>query len=475
MRILVSMAYWPALEFFGDSYGYLGMEVSLVPSGRPIGYSLFLRALSPVGTLGVVPIVQHVVGLGLGVALYVFLLQLGVRRPLAALATVPVLLDAYQLDIEQFVLAETLTDVLVVAALLVLLWRRGITAWRTPIVGALLAVATLTRIEIILVPVVVGGYLLLRLRWRPLITYACGLAIPLLAYVLWWHADYGNFDYTSSIGYSLYGRVAGFATCDYKLPASEARLCPLQPVSVRSKNPDFYLFLKGSPLTQPGLGTYQQRNTLAEHFSEHVIEHQPLTYLAAVAGDTWHYFTPGRWMEARTGTYDMRRWEFPNLHLDGNRGSLHVYFANIGFGYKPVTTRLDPSLMGPLRAYQSVAYTQGPALLAALLGALAAGLGLFRRGARRREARWAAAVLGVCALGVALFPSAVLGFSYRFGLPLLVLLPPGGVLAADIGLDALARRWRRLPLTGHDRAQEAGGRRPHQPAPEQVGEDLVVR
>lgn len=476
LRILVTIAYWPALEFLGDSYGYLGMEASLRPTGPPIGYSIFLRALSPVGTLGVVPIVQHVLGVGMGIALYVLLQQLGVRRPLAALATVPILLDAYQLDIEQFVLTETLTEVFVVAALVVLLWRRGMAAWRTAIVGALLAFAILTRSEIVLVPVVVAGYLLFRRRWRPLITFACGLAVPLVAYGLWWHAIYGNFDDTTYVGYTLYGRVAGFATCDYPLPAEEARLCPRQPVSLRTKNPDFYLFLKGSPLLQPGLGTYQQRNTLAEHFAEHVIEHQPLTYLVVVAGDTWHYFTPGRWMAPRTGTYDMRRWEFPNLHLDGNRDNLHVYFANIGFGYKPVTTRLDSSLMGPLRAYQSVAYTQGPILLASLLGAVVVGLGLFRRRARRREARWAAVVLGLSGLGVALFPSLVLGFSYRFGLFLLALLPPAGILAADIGLDALVRWWPRpSSLTGHDSAQPAGGRRPRRSAPDQAGEDLVVR
>ena len=31
-------------------------------------------------------------------------------------------------------------------------------------------------------------------------------------------------------------------------------------------------------------------------------------------------------------------------------------------------------------------------------------------------------------------------FSYRYGLPLLMLLPPAGAAAADIGLDALLAR-----------------------------------
>jgi hypothetical protein len=303
-------------------------------------------------------------------------------------------------------------------------------------------------------------YLVLRRWWRPLLAYLCGLAVPLAAYGVWFFAVYGTFDYSSSIGFNLYGRVAAFASCDYPLAASEARLCPHQPVGLRSKNPDFYLYLPGSPLNQKGLGNGQHRNILAEHFAERVIEHQPLTYLAIVAGDTWHYFTPGRWMAPRTGTYDLERWQFPDLHLNGNRDNLHVYFANVGFGGKHVTARLDSSLMGPLRAYQSVVYTQGPILLAAFLGAIAVGLGLLRRRARRREARWAALVLGVSGLSVAVFPSLVLGFSYRFGLPLLVLLPPAGIIAADIGLDALTRGRRQPASSGRHGVDDAKERSP---------------
>jgi hypothetical protein len=105
--------------------------------------------------------------------------------------------------------------------------------------------------------------------------------------------------------------------------------------------------------------------------------------------------------------------------------------------------------MDPLRTYQSVFYTPGPLLLACLIGALVIAAGLLRKGTGRRHARWAALVLAVSSVLVVLVPSMVAQFSYRYGLPLLVLLPPAGAAAADIGLDALlarrayARRWHR--------------------------------
>src|SRR5205823_6287464 len=48
----------------------------------------------------------------------------GVRPWLAAVATVPVLLDAYQLQIEQNLMSETFFEALVLGAVVILLWNR---------------------------------------------------------------------------------------------------------------------------------------------------------------------------------------------------------------------------------------------------------------------------------------------------------------------------------------------------------------
>ena len=50
---------------------------------------------------------QHLVGLAMAVALYLMMRRHGVPRWLAAVATAPILLDAYQLQIEQTIMPDT--------------------------------------------------------------------------------------------------------------------------------------------------------------------------------------------------------------------------------------------------------------------------------------------------------------------------------------------------------------------------------
>jgi hypothetical protein len=441
LRIVVMIAYWPALELFTDSKDYIALANNLVPGlWHPSGYGLFLAVLSLTQQLAVVTVVQHVMGIALGVLIYKLVLRLGARRWLAALAAVPVLLDGYQLNLEQFILAETLASLLLLGALVLLFSRDTLGPRRGATVGLLLAAATIVRTETLPVVLLVGLYLLLRRGHRKALLTYCAVVVAVVgAYGGWYAANYGSFGLDDWTGIYLYGRVAGFATCDYSLPASEARLCPAQPVSQRTKNGEFYSDARGSPLwVTPGLGTRHQRNVLGERFAITVIEHQPLDYLSVVLADTWHYFTPGRWMT--TDRIDMERWKFPSPNIHPMQDNYHVSFAHEGFNYRPITPSPDPALMGPLRTYQSIFYTPGPLFLACLIGALAVAFGLVRRGSRRRQARWACLVLGLTALAVLLSPSLIWGFSYRYDIPLLVLLPPAGALAADFGVDALARR-----------------------------------
>jgi hypothetical protein len=454
LRVAVSIAYWPGLELFGDSYDYLRVARVVQPGHwNPSGYPLFLALLAVTGRFWVVVVVQHLVGITTGVLVYMLVLRLGVRRWLAAIAALPVLLDGYQLDIEQFILPETLVELLLIAGLTLLLWREKISPWRGAMVGLLLAAATLTRTAILPVLAVVGVYLLVRGgRWRTLVAYCAVAALALVGYGGWFAATYGYVGYSDNTGYWLYGRVAPFATCDYRLPAREALLCPKRPVLTRPHSSEFWTWDPRSPLTwRPGLGFHHQRNLLAERFAIDIIEHQPLAYAGAVISDIWHYFTPGRWMTA--DRVSMRRWRFPPPHIHPNVDAYHVSFANKGFT-GTITPSPDPALMGPLRTYQSFFYTPGPAFLACLVAALVAGFGLARGCASRRHARWGGLVLAVSGLAVVVTPSLGLGFSYRYGLPLLVLLPPAGAVGADIALGALARRrplatYARLAVARH--------------------------
>src|SRR6476469_9643244 len=116
LRILTQIAYSPALIYI-DSYRYLHGDSSL----DPLGYLVLLWPLQHAGGLAAVAAAQHILGLGMALSLYSVLLRRGMWRWAAALATVPVLLDGYQLQAEQTVMPDVLFEALIVAGLTLLL------------------------------------------------------------------------------------------------------------------------------------------------------------------------------------------------------------------------------------------------------------------------------------------------------------------------------------------------------------------
>src|SRR5208282_2979021 len=99
-------AYHPAI-FYIDSVKYLyrGWQGS-----DPLGYKVPLKIVLAFGDLGTVTAMQHLLGLGMGVALYVLLTRRGINRWLAALAIAPILLDAYQLQAEATIMPDVLFE-----------------------------------------------------------------------------------------------------------------------------------------------------------------------------------------------------------------------------------------------------------------------------------------------------------------------------------------------------------------------------
>ena len=145
LRLEVALAYKPAL-IIDDSQGFLGNAEHLRPDElHPMGYAVFLWLLDVSHGLARVALAQHVIGLAIALLIYVLLQRLGVRRWASALAAAPVLLDAYLLDLEQFILAETLFELLLVATCAALLWRRRPGMVEAGIAGLLCAATALTR------------------------------------------------------------------------------------------------------------------------------------------------------------------------------------------------------------------------------------------------------------------------------------------------------------------------------------------
>ncbi|MHB2022816.1 MAG: hypothetical protein ACYCO3_05745 [Mycobacteriales bacterium] len=449
LRAVVAFAYPPALEFHGDSYTYLANVGHLVPRlDRPIGYPVLLKVLSVTGSLQVVTLFQHVLGLGIGLAIYLVLRRAGARSWLATLAAAPVLLDGYQLDIEQFVMSETLFEVCLLAAFTVLLFRRS-PGWRACLaVGLLLAAASLTRtLGLVLVVPALAYLLLLRMGIRRVAALLVGFALPMLAYAGWFDAVHGRFDVSGYSGIFLYGELAPVADCaKLHLPAYDRVLCDPTPRSMRL-GPNFYDWSSDSPRMLLVLPPGVSYEAALSQFNRQVLLHDTLGYAAEVSGEVIHYFAPGRFVGPRD--WYLATWQFPtNTPLYAE--VWHANPANLGFN-GPIRATPRWYLTPFLRGYQDVVYTPGPLLALALLLAL---VGAARRRVGAGRARAGALALAIACLELLVVPSAAATFDYRYLLPVIVLLPIGGAL----GLQVLCPRLAGAPIAGPAHANSSPGK-----------------
>ncbi|HEX3752861.1 MAG TPA: phospholipid carrier-dependent glycosyltransferase, partial [Streptosporangiaceae bacterium] len=119
LRVLAQLAYRPALLYI-DSPKYL---VDGLQKYDPQGYRVLLAPLTWLGNLALVAGFQHLLGLAMAVALYATLLRRNAPHWAAALAVAPVLLDAYQLQMEQTIMPDVAFEAFIVAGLVILAWR----------------------------------------------------------------------------------------------------------------------------------------------------------------------------------------------------------------------------------------------------------------------------------------------------------------------------------------------------------------
>lgn len=448
LRVITWLAYQPALLAI-DSFGYIrNLETMRMDGFSPIGYDLILTALlaigSPLGAgLAFTSAVQHLVGLVVAVLLYVTALRLGARRWVAALITVPVLVDGYQLQIEQSVMSESWSALVLVGAVsLLLAWTRHRDAgapvgpsWQVAaIVGVLLACSVTIRLIniVVLVPFLV--YLILvganwrdRRWWRSMLIRTtagiAGFAVLLGAYVVAFRADTGRWGLSGGRTPSIiYGRAATIADCDrLDLDPTLQKVCPTEPKDDRL-GIDAYTHHRRYRLIDlpPGRSLEEVRN----EFAWTVVREQPLEFTGTILRD----FAKGFAWRRTTSPRDvpLSRWQF---QLDYPRWK--ATDANV------VTQRYDrrdpktvPALTAFLRSYQlTVGYIPGTILgLCGLIGLVALVI--------RRGHLPSAAVLVAGTGFVLLFGAAIFEFSWRYQLPALLFFP----LAAAIGLTAASGR-----------------------------------
>jgi Dolichyl-phosphate-mannose-protein mannosyltransferase len=437
LRVIVQLAYQPAL-IFPDSERYLQYAHNFIVGQwipdwlRTSGYSFLLIPAVLTHDLAPVAAVQHLLGLATAVLIYATLVHFGARRWLAALATVPVLFDPLELDIEQYVLTDVIATFLVVAALVVLVWKRNAIGKVAPVMaGLLLAAATIIREPdlAVMIPALLYLVVIIRPR-RRLATRAAlllvGFLIPVLGYLVWFQVWFGTFNFITYNSQFVYGRIAQFADCTgMSLPWYERHLCPQQPPAER--NPDFYMWAKQSPQVtlQPTAGL--SKGQIISDFDLRIIEHQPLTYLKAVTGDVLYSFSPVR--GAGPEHYPIAYHQFQTYFLTG-KGAGTTVRTYTGRG-----PRVEPALADFLAGYGRDFYVPGPLLAAGLALGVAGLAGIGR--ARRSGLRAPCLLFTIAAIVVTESPFLTATFDWRYELPQLSLIP----IAAVLGVTALAG-WR---------------------------------
>ena len=444
LRVLAAVSYRPAL-FYIDTVRYL------YDSGGndPVGYRLPLKVLLAVGNFDLVAVVQHLLGLAMAVTIYLVLLRAcaGTARWLAAIAVAPVLLDAYQIQMEQMILPDVWFEALIVAGIAALLVAKS--GLRAIIVAGLAfgVCATFRQVgEILIIPalayvvVTAGGPRAVITRGAVL---TAAFLIPILGYMTGSYLLVGHFYLSHSGVTTTYGRMAWSADCaTLRLPAVERALCPTP--AQRAHGPDWLEHAQGSPIRSYYTGPLSNRaSALVGSFNKAVLSQQPGRVLGSYADDVVKLFAVSK--VTSTGDTPLARWQFqtryPYLSPHATPAQVDPAIASYGGG--------QPNVWRPgaafLRRYQlGGGYTPGPLLAICVAGGLA-GTALAVR--RRLAGQLAPGQLAACSLlffgsGAALLlMSDVFEFSWRYQLPALVTLPPAGAaaLAGIVRLRATGR------------------------------------
>jgi hypothetical protein len=452
LRVLVMLAFRPITWFGGDSASYLATGLRLIPDpSRVGGYALLLWALRPLHSLALVAAVQHLMGIVIGVLIYLLARRHGLPAWAATLATVPVFFDAYELQLEADAVPDIPFGLLVVIALYLLLRSPG---ERRP--ARVVPAAFLLGVSAILWPV--GLVLLVMLlvvllaalavRRASVLAVAAAIlagAVPVAGYAAWFDLHEHQFSLTRSDGVYLWSRTMSFANCAViRPPASEQMLCPPGGREGAQRiASSLYIWSGASPLLRMPGGRFSARtNTLALHFALRAIAAQPGGYATAVGHDFALSFSWNRPVHPDAGIVDRYQfsdattvWVPATMRTPGGgtvAGDQAAYDAG-----PPAPTRAVQPFASWLVSYQRYAYLPGTLLGVILLGGLAAMI------VRRRALGglpWAFAVT------ILLVPPLVADFDLRYLVPAV----PAACLAAALAFAPRPslkdqRRWTTSP------------------------------
>jgi len=450
LRIDAELGYrWQS--WFNDSYTYVRSAVTLTPeTTRPSGYPVYLWLLSPAHSYLLVTASQHLMGLLVAVMIYALARhRFAVPGWIAVLATLPVLYDGFEIQLEHLVMSDTLFLFLAMAALTVLLWSPR-PSWQACLAaGLLLGLSATVRSTGLPLLVVFGVYLLVRFlpgwNWRGLVAgvAACGIAfaVPLLGYAGWYKSAHGEFGMTDATGVFLYSRVMTFADCSkMSLPADLLPLCTSTPPGQRPIAQD-YIWTSVSPLYRFSEPEFSPAvNKLAERFAVNAIEAQPLDYARAVWDDTVRSFEWNRSAFPNAQTYDAYLFGSTDQRVPAS--PFHGYSSAMAYYARgSATTVVAEPFAGIIRGWQRYVWLPGTGygliLLVGLFGIAArwrrAGRDAVRGGSGGSPTQ--AVLPWLASLTIIVTPAATAEFDYRY----VTTAVPFACLAAAMAFGAARR------------------------------------
>jgi hypothetical protein len=471
LRVLAQLAYQPPLVYV-DTLKYL---YGASPGSEPLAYTAVLRLILLVGGLSIVAALQHVLGLAMGVVLYLLLLRRGASRWLAALGAAPVLLDAYQLQMETTIMPDVWFEAMIVVGLAVLLWRPAVSLRAAVVAGLILGLsATFKQLgEALAVPVVLF-LLVAGDDWPERIKKAAALCVafllPIVAYSSWSYAKNGHFRLAH--GQSRTGRLVASADCaTLKLSPNARLLCPTP--HQQSFGPDWLEHSGHSPLYATPLPPGAKRFKLISEIDSAVVSQQPLRVAASIASDWARLFdvtrSPTSWVTPIARFQFQTRYPTYPPWVELGQGNVVVVGVQKALFGRFVHSPLKPAYGGPVRISHPLAsflrgyqlhggFTPGPLFaLFGLAGLAGSVLALLRRASTPGSRRLAlACLLFTGAAVVLLLVPDIYEFSWRYQLPALITLPPAGVL----GLAALLGHRRARPAAPDAAAQNTAAADP---------------
>jgi hypothetical protein len=435
LRIDAELGYrWQV--WFNDSFDYVQNTVhfSLDPT-RPSGYSIFLKILEPFRTYALVTILQHLMGLAIAVMIYALARhRYAVPAWLATLATVPILFDGFEVQLEHLIMADVPFLFVATLALTIFLWQPQPSLLRCAVVGLLLGISDVIRSVALPMLIIFLVYMVIRwMNWRRMVAMAVMCALPVIAYAGAFDVEHGQLALTDSTGVFLYSRVMTFAECQkMTVPADEKWLCTNVPPDQRPIA-QAYIWTEGAPIalnnqyTNPllrlGPNKFSQRpNQLAENFAIRAILAQPLAYARTVFDDTWKTFGFKKTVFPNPATYDEYLFTRHPLGIPSyNMADLGPYksYASAYIHGNPYTHVVQP-FAGLMELYEHHVYLPGTLYGLILLVGLGGMVLAWRRWGGEALLPW------TISLALIVVPAATAEFDYRYVLAAV----PFGCLAA---------------------------------------------